>query len=64
VDISGNAPWLDIWLPLDIARSVIKQIKGAQRLFWDKDIHGRGLLGLEAVDGAVSWEEEGGWVHK
>jgi hypothetical protein len=43
---------------------VIKQIRGAERLFWDKDIPGRGLLGLGVVDGAVSWEEEGGWVHK
>jgi hypothetical protein len=57
--LNGLAPWSDIWIPLTLARVVVRDI-GAERLFWDKK--GRGLLG--DVDDAVSWEEDGGWSHK
>jgi hypothetical protein len=57
--LNGLAPWSDIWIPLTLARVIVRDI-GAERLFWDKK--GRGLLG--DVDDAVSWEEDGGWSHK
>lgn len=59
LDVDGVAPWADLWVPLDTARKIIRDI-GASRLFWDD--RGRGLLGK--VGDAVSWEEGGGWYHK
>jgi len=57
--LDGLAPWSDLWIPLPLARVIVRDI-GVDRLFWDR--RGRGLLG--DVDDAVSWEEDGGWSHK
>jgi hypothetical protein len=57
--LNGLAPWSDLWIPLNLARIIVRDI-GAERYFWDKK--SRGLMG--DIDDAVSWGEDGGWSHK
>lgn len=59
LNIDGTAPWDDLWIHLDAAREILRDL-GAERIFWDEK--GRGMLGK--VADAVSWEEADGWYHK
>lgn len=61
-DLQGNAPFADIWVPLERAKELCRQL-GVDRLFWDEKREGVGLL-AERVNGAVSWEEDGAICHK
>ena len=61
-DLQGNAPFVDIWVPLPRARELCRQL-GIDRLFWDDKRPEVGLLSQRVGD-AISWEEENAICHK
>lgn len=60
--LDGLTPFVDLWLPFDVARRVVG-VLGCARLFWDDKDAERGLLGMGSRD-SVSWDEGGAIGHK